>query len=161
MPKEIVFRGRTAVRKGDPQRVCCRRRFLLAGSVLAATAAALPGVRLASRALARTVALSELGLAAFTGLLGTSFRVRPEAGRAVELKLLKAEPVPATRPARAGGAQWEGFWLVFCGPSAQPLSQAIYSFEHEQVGRFEMFIVPIGQPFDGQSRYQAVFNRPA
>jgi hypothetical protein len=129
--------------------------------LLAVAAAALPTARLATRALSRRVPLSELSLATFAALLGTSFKVRPAQGRAVELTLLKAQNVAAAKPARVGGAQWEGFSLVFGGPSVQALSQNTYCFEHKRVGRFEMFIVPIGQPFDGQSRYQAVFNRPA
>jgi hypothetical protein len=38
------------------------------------------------------------------------------------------------------------------------LPQRIYGFENESVGRFDLFIVPIGRGAEG-IRYQAAFNR--
>jgi hypothetical protein len=34
----------------------------------------------------------------------------------------------------------------------------MYTFEHDRIGRFELFVVPIGRK-PGLFQYQAVFNR--
>ena len=148
------------MRNEDHLHCCCRRRFLLRGACLAVAAAALPAANLTSRTVPGPVPLSNLSLAAFEGLLGASFKVRPAGGGILKLTLRKAQSLSFSTPPRAAGPRWEGFSLVFSGPSGQVLPQDTYSFEHEQVGRFDMFIVPIGQPPDGVPRYQAVFNRP-
>jgi hypothetical protein len=60
-----------------------------------------------------------------------------------------------------GGAnpqQYENFSLLFHGAQSQPLGQGTYSFEHPQIGSFDLFIVPIAAE-NGQLHYQAVFNR--
>lgn len=53
--------------------------------------------------------------------------------------------------------QRRGFSLIFHGPIQPVLSQAIYPILHTQLGRLEIFIVPIG-PQDGQMQYEAIFN---
>ena len=50
----------------------------------------------------------------------------------------------------------ERFSVFFDGPNVY-LPQRVYSFEHERMGKFEMFLVPIAQNRDG-FRYEAVFN---
>lgn len=142
---------------------CCRRQFLFKGSLLAAVAAALPATSWGSRVLPGLVPLSDLDLETFTVLLGTSFKVYPTQGGIVGLQLQKAQSLSfAEQPSlRASDTQWECFSLVFSGPPGQPLPQNTYCFEHRLVGKFNMFIVPIGQPSDGVPRYQAVFNRLA
>jgi len=58
---------------------------------------------------------------------------------------------------RFGG---ENFSVQFHGPSAQPLSQGTYQFEHRALGAFSLFIVPTRT--GGQNaRYEAIFNRIA
>ena len=43
--------------------------------------------------------------------------------------------------------------------TARPvLAQQIYPFEHDRLGRFDLFIVPVGQDAQGLA-YEAVFNR--
>jgi hypothetical protein len=49
------------------------------------------------------------------------------------------------------------FSLLFLGPPTFILPQAIYRFEHDAIGAFEMFIVPIGQSAEGVS-YEAIFS---
>ena len=49
------------------------------------------------------------------------------------------------------------FSLLFLGPPSFVLPQAIYRFEHDAIGTFEMFIVPIGQSAEGVS-YEAIFS---
>lgn len=50
------------------------------------------------------------------------------------------------------------FSLEFLGPvSPRYLPQHIYRLEHERMGSFELFIVPLG-PESGRMRYQAVLS---
>jgi hypothetical protein len=51
----------------------------------------------------------------------------------------------------------ERFSLYFQGPSSPPLPQHVYLFEHDQMGEFEIFLVPLSQSELG-FRYEAVFN---
>ncbi len=52
----------------------------------------------------------------------------------------------------------ERFFLLFRGPAEQALGQGTYRFQHDQLGPFDLFIVPIKQ--DEQGRYyEAAFNR--
>lgn len=49
------------------------------------------------------------------------------------------------------------FSLTFKGPAAFILPQRLYRFQHEGMGQFEIFIVPIGASPDDVS-YEAVFT---
>ena len=52
----------------------------------------------------------------------------------------------------------EEFTLEFRGPLEMFLGQGVRNFSHDQMGQFELFIVPIKQ--DGQGfYYEAIFNR--
>jgi hypothetical protein len=53
-----------------------------------------------------------------------------------------------------------GFSLVFRGPRQPLLPQQIYRVEHDRLGPFDLFIVPIEQNADGSS-YEAIVNRVA
>ena len=87
----------------------------------------------------------------FAGLVGERFAV-PAA--ALELVLTEAEelggPPGAARPTG-------GFSLVFQGPPDPVLDQATYALEHEGLGEFPLFLVPIGRTGD-RTLYQAIFN---
>lgn len=50
------------------------------------------------------------------------------------------------------------FSLVFRGPLQPAFPQQIYPFEHDRLGRFDLFIVPIKRDAHG-FYYEAVFNR--
>ena len=54
--------------------------------------------------------------------------------------------------------QQEEFTIVFRGPGNAFLEQGIRSLTHEQMGQFEIFLVPIRQDAQG-FYYEAVFNR--
>jgi len=54
--------------------------------------------------------------------------------------------------------QQEEFVIVFRGPSDKFLGQGVLSFSHDQMGQFELFLVPIKQDEQG-FYYEAVFNR--
>ena len=106
----------------------------------------------------KSVPLAEVSYAAFAELLHSRFRVHRNASALVELELMEAtahQSEPETAQARVGT-----FSLVFTGPLDQFLPQRTYLFEHEKLGAFELFIVPIGQD-QNRFHYEAVFNRPA
>jgi len=52
----------------------------------------------------------------------------------------------------------EQFSLFFYGPNHCNLGQGTFELEHETMGKFPLFLVPIGPNQQGL-RYQAVFNR--
>ena len=54
--------------------------------------------------------------------------------------------------------QQEEFTLEFRGPLNMFLEQGIHNFAHDQMGEFELFIVPVKQDAQG-FYYEAVFNR--
>ncbi|HEX9047459.1 MAG TPA: hypothetical protein VF988_10570 [Verrucomicrobiae bacterium] len=101
----------------------------------------------------------QLNLETFLPCLNTKFRVGSEPPHVVELELVAANALSDASHAttQAGRAQ-PSFTLVFHGPENRYLPQQIHTFEHDRIGRFELFIVPIGrQP--GIIQYQAIFNR--
>jgi hypothetical protein len=52
----------------------------------------------------------------------------------------------------------ERFAVVFRGPLAVPLAQGSYVVELEEIGAFDLFLVPVGMDEQGYF-YEAVFNR--
>ena len=107
-----------------------------------------------------TVPLDQLSLEKFSTLLQTKFRVHLDAARQVEFDLVEATPSRggAGAGAAAGGLRQEGFSLLFHGPPTPLLPQRMYRFEHDQIGQFDLFIVPIGRD-SAAIHYQAVMNR--
>ena len=97
----------------------------------------------------------QLTLEAFSPWLKTKFRVILDSANSLELELVEANAI--TSPGHANPAH-EIFSLIFHGPDKQLLPQRIYSFEHDRMGRFDLFIVPIGQK-PGFIQYQVLFNR--
>ena len=102
----------------------------------------------------------QLTLQKFSALVGTKFRVHLAAARQIELELAEAAPGPGGNPAGKTGSwpRQENFSLIFIGPLDLPLPQRIYRFEHDQMGAFDVFIVPIAREAQAM-KYQAVFNR--
>lgn len=94
----------------------------------------------------------QLTFANFSGLLNSRFQVCIDHANTVKIKLTEATRGDTSNP------QVENFSLIFEGPVQPVLAQRIYSFEHDEFGRFDLFIVPMGQNQHG-TQYQAVFNR--
>jgi hypothetical protein len=94
--------------------------------------------------------LEDFTLATFSDRLGETFRVD---NGALELELVEAAAGIA-RP-HAGGRV--PFSLLFRGPLEPLFPQGIYPFEHDQLGAFALFIVPLG-PDDDRMQYEAVFG---
>ena len=87
----------------------------------------------------------------FTQHANTKFQVQLAENTGVDLELteiseLKRHP------------QQEEFSIEFRGPLNAFLGQGVRSFVHDQMGQFELFIVPIRQDEQG-FYYEAVFNR--
>jgi hypothetical protein len=90
----------------------------------------------------------------FTRQLHTRFRVRVDAPRPLELELVE---VKGWRTVTAEQQGMERFSVYFTGPADLFLPQNTYMLEHEQMGVFEIFLVPI-EPNTSGFRYEAVFN---
>ena len=106
------------------------------------------------------VPADQLTFAWFSALLRTRFRVHAGASGESELELVEATIAPFKARGRspAAAAKMEGFSLIFAGPGDRLLPQGTYRFEHDQKGRFDLFIVPVGRGPDS-IHYQAIFNR--
>jgi hypothetical protein len=90
---------------------------------------------------------------------GETFRLYANAGDSLDVELIEVTPLnPITVPPASQGAPRRlPFSLVFRGPREMLLPQHIYRIEHEQLGSFELFIVPIG-PDQAGMRYEAIFT---
>ena len=88
----------------------------------------------------------------FSKHVNTKFRVVID--EPVELELTEVKGYLSKEHEEAG---MERFSAFFRGPSNCYLRQQIYSLEHEQMGVFELFLVPVSQDQEG-FRYEAVFN---
>ena len=97
-------------------------------------------------------------VATFAQHLGDTFRLYPDASEAVDVELIEAiELGERSRPVSAGQPQRTPFSIVFRGPHDLLLPQRIYRIEHDQIGAFDLFLVPIG-PDQLGLRYEAVFT---
>ncbi|MDP9122980.1 MAG: hypothetical protein M3O15_16675 [Acidobacteriota bacterium] len=99
--------------------------------------------------------LDTLTAAAFTPHLGSRFRLRavPDALE-IDLELAEVQEL-GSQSAPAG--RRAPFTVSFRGPRSPHLPQRTYQLDHDGMGRFELFLVPVG--FDGGGlRYEAVFN---
>jgi hypothetical protein len=102
----------------------------------------------------------QLKLETFSPWLKSKFRVALDSASFLEVELAEANALtyPGQLQPGAKGPTQDSFTLVFHGPDNRFLPQRMYPFEHDQIGRFELFIVPIGQK-PGFIQYQAIFNR--
>ena len=90
--------------------------------------------------------------ALFERLVRETFEVAAPGGAGgVRLELVSVEPLPLARNP-------ESFRLSFRGPRATALAQGVFLFEHPQLSREAIFIVPVATEGAG-TLYEAVFNR--
>ena len=87
----------------------------------------------------------------FTQHANTKFKVPLDENTTVELELIEVSEIKLH-------PRQEEFTLEFRGPLNMFLGQGVRNFEHEQMGEFELFIVPVEQDAQG-FYYEAVFNR--
>ena len=89
----------------------------------------------------------------FSRHLNSTFKLNLE-DHTLELKLVE---VKAYMPGKNEQAGMERFSIYFDGPGDTRLPQSVYSLTHEQMGQFDIFLVPISGDEKG-FRYEAVFN---
>jgi len=98
--------------------------------------------------------LDKLQSTDFHGCLNQVFRLRLEELDPIPLELVSVTELGA--PYVPGGRQ--PFSLLFLGPSGpRYLLQGTYHLEHDSLGAFDLFVVPLG-PQAGRMRYEAVFT---
>jgi hypothetical protein len=96
--------------------------------------------------------MENLTLEDFSQHMNSKFMIGVEGADAIGLELVEAEDIGST-------LQHEQFSIVFRGPNDRLLPQGIYSVEHNELEKFDLFIVPIRQDQNG-IYYEAIFNRP-
>jgi hypothetical protein len=96
--------------------------------------------------------LQNLTYEVFASLVNRKVSLIHDSGR-LDVELIECK----TLSARAPAGQREPFSLIFRGPGQPLLPQRIYSFDFGELGRSDIFIVPIGPDAIGM-RYEAVFN---
>ncbi len=99
--------------------------------------------------------VEELNEGSFSTVVNTIFKFEVAPAQTVELKLVEVHGESSGMPKAEGQ---ERFALYFVGPGESFLPQKSYPVRHEQIGDFEIFLVPIAREADG-FRYEAVFNR--
>ena len=89
----------------------------------------------------------------FSEHLGGTFRIYPDDSDALDFELISATDL-GERPAETSPGR--PFSVVFRGGEAS-LPQRTYRMEHQEIGGFDIFLVPIG-PDENGPRYEAIFN---
>jgi len=92
----------------------------------------------------------------FEGRVGEEFVVSADDGPTIRTELAEATQSSAPGGPGPDGQQRLQFSLVFVGPPEPQLPQATYVVEHAELGRLDVFLVPIGRTPEGL-RYEAVF----
>ena len=87
----------------------------------------------------------------FSQHASSKFQVQGDDNIPVELELIDVSELKQY-------PRQEEFTLTFRGPLELFLGQGIRPFTHDQMGEFELFIVPIKQDADG-FYYEVIFNR--
>lgn len=87
----------------------------------------------------------------FSQQLNTKFRMHYTPSESAEVELTKVTDLGST-------PNHTQFSCIFLAPPPVPVFQSIFKLEHEELGSFELFLVPIGKDAKGV-QYEAVFNR--
>lgn len=93
----------------------------------------------------------------FEAYLGDTFLLFTPDNRTLKVELIEVEECRKDPGLPAFLAQRPPFSLVFRGPEGCTLPQKTYPMKHGKLGRFQLFLVPIG-PFQGELRLEAIFN---
>jgi hypothetical protein len=90
----------------------------------------------------------------FSKHLNTTFRASLDGESGVDLELIEVKSYMSKHAEQDG---MERFSAFFNGPADVRLEQGTYRLQHELMGRFEIFLVPVAVSEKG-FRYEAVFN---
>ena len=104
------------------------------------------------------VELAELTLARLQPLVGSAFTVA--LGAPWDLHLLLTEVSPLSPATTFSGATRAPFRLIFQGPAQPVHPQQTLPLDHPELGRVEIFLVPIGPvgPGNPSMQYEAIFT---
>jgi hypothetical protein len=140
-----------------------RRQFVASCTKFAVAASMLPAAALSAPVGGREISLEQISFMDFASKLNSRFSILSDSRPLAELQLVAARLLSARGPgfANRGDEANEKFSLLFAGAGSSALESAIYKFEHAGLGRFEMFISPVGAGGPERCFYEAVFNRPA
>ena len=108
----------------------------------------------------RYVMGKDLDRSTFAPHLNTRFQVQSNPFSGVNLELVEVADQTGRSSGHKEAMNTNCFSLLFKGSKDPLLEQCTYEFNHNQIGTFHLFIVPIKQDNDG-TYYQAVFNRLA
>lgn len=95
--------------------------------------------------------LETLTQESFSEQLNTKFRVHVGDSNSVDIELTEVSPGRQT-------PRQEQFSILFRGPGDAFFVQGNYKIEHEKMGVFDLFLVPVAKDDKG-FYYEAVFNR--
>jgi hypothetical protein len=87
----------------------------------------------------------------FSKYLNTQFRIFVDGSNSIYAELSEINELQLS-------PHQERFAIVFRGPREPLLEQGTYRLEHDEMGEFILFIVPLRQD-DAGTFYEAVFNR--
>jgi hypothetical protein len=94
----------------------------------------------------------------FAGVVGTTFRAGLRTGASANLRLLAVHPLTAPTHAAQPPPTGDGFVLEFEAAARTELVSGTYAVQHSSLGRFDLFVTPVG-PRGSAPRYESVFNR--
>jgi hypothetical protein len=103
--------------------------------------------------------LETLTIDAFQPRVGQTFRIRPRPEHELEAELIEARVLgggPSRAPSEASHRRTP-FSLSFRTSLAAPLPQSIYEVVHDEMGAYEIFLVPVGPDGKGMV-YEAIFT---
>lgn len=92
----------------------------------------------------------------FSEHLGGTFRIRPDDSEAVDVELISATGLGGSAGEEPPDRR-QPFSIIFRGPGDILLPQRTYRMEHDQIGSFALFLVPIG-PDEKGLKYEAIFT---
>ena len=96
--------------------------------------------------------------ATFAAHIGETFALTVDTNTGMDLELIEATTLAEGGASSAATSRGRTpFSIIFRGPSTPILRQRIYSLEHNAMGRFDLFLVPIG-PDERGMQYQAIFT---
>lgn len=95
----------------------------------------------------------------FAAHLKTAFKVSLGRVQLVTMTLVATEDHNPSFVNTKGTSNRECFALTFSGPSSLPLGQNTYTMEHQQIGRFQLLIVPGTKQGAPSILYTAIINR--
>jgi hypothetical protein len=133
------------------------RRKFIQSSAAAALAATL-GHAAGGTSVARGLALDPLTYLKrehFEPFIDAAFIIRNDAGRTATVRLREAFDLKESINEKRGFVG-DSFRLGFNASRKADLGQGTYHFDHENLGRFSLFLAPIG---GSGIRYEAIINR--